>query len=308
MEHTLSQLILEIHAQSKIKAPDEFRQWVVGFCTEHFGVNLCVWLESPENQTINSNHLFISGTEKDLEEQIKLLIQSELEQSSALLSEIDFLPSHAEKFLGDLVGQVIPKVSLSIERSITLHTSRIKNTLFLSICEENLVQFSLDDLHKIIPHLIEAYDASFLLYFSRLCGSHSLAIVDRKGMVLHSHYSFSENLHGYETDTLFNYSSIEILQDCRFIKFEQGYVKLAGIYNGLIVLAAVRHNKMSEKLTTKELSIAYQYSKGLTYKEVGKLMGISPSTVNNHLNNIYQKLAVNNKNKLLEVFEHDEAF
>jgi len=304
MERTLSELILEIHSQSKVNAPDEFRKWAVNFCLENFGVTLFVWLESPEHKSINSSHLFISGIENSIADKIKKCIQPEVEQSSSPLNEIDYLPLQTESLLSDLISQVEPSLSAFEESSLTLPYSRIKNTLFLAMGEDKSSSLPLDYLHKIIHHLIEAYDASFLLYFSQLSGSPAIALVDRKGVILHCHYSFSENLYGYQTDTSFDNSTLKTLMHSRFVKFENGYVKLAGLYNELFVLVAVKHNKMSEKLTTKELSISYQYSKGLTYKEVGKIMGISPSTVNKHLNNVYQKLAVGNKHKLLEIFEH----
>ncbi|OOG70774.1 response regulator transcription factor [Algoriphagus sp. A40] len=48
-------------------------------------------------------------------------------------------------------------------------------------------------------------------------------------------------------------------------------------------------------LTTREIEILEQTSKGLNYNQIGENLFISPKTVRKHLENIYQKLQVHSK-------------
>lgn len=53
-------------------------------------------------------------------------------------------------------------------------------------------------------------------------------------------------------------------------------------------------------ITEREKAIACRYASGETYKQIESELFISPSTVRNHVANIYRKLAVSNKPRLLQ--------
>lgn len=52
------------------------------------------------------------------------------------------------------------------------------------------------------------------------------------------------------------------------------------------------------KLTLREREIATRYAQGETYAVIAAALGLSPSTVRNHLAHCYRKLNVNNKAEL----------
>lgn len=54
-------------------------------------------------------------------------------------------------------------------------------------------------------------------------------------------------------------------------------------------------------LTKREIEITNYLSKGYEYKEIADYLNISISTINNHIQNIYKKLKVNNKIELLNL-------
>jgi len=63
-------------------------------------------------------------------------------------------------------------------------------------------------------------------------------------------------------------------------------------------LAILRSKPCSPKnciLTKKELEVIRHLVKGLSNKEIASELGISPGTVNTHLDNIYRKLDVSNR-------------
>ena len=55
----------------------------------------------------------------------------------------------------------------------------------------------------------------------------------------------------------------------------------------------------NDKLTTRENEVMQQLVNGLAYKEIANVLGISVTTVNDHIKNIYTKLNVNSKAELI---------
>lgn len=55
---------------------------------------------------------------------------------------------------------------------------------------------------------------------------------------------------------------------------------------------------LHHKLTAREREIAAHYAGGNSYKQVARLLGISPWTVRNHLQAIYEKLGISDKAEL----------
>ncbi|MEN9298742.1 MAG: hypothetical protein RLZZ429_1055 [Bacteroidota bacterium] len=58
-------------------------------------------------------------------------------------------------------------------------------------------------------------------------------------------------------------------------------------------------NEELKILTKREREVVDELTKGLTYKEISQILNISPSTVNDHLKSIYQKMSVNSKAELI---------
>ena len=82
---------------------------------------------------------------------------------------------------------------------------------------------------------------------------------------------------------------------------------------------AARHAEtppLVEGLTDREIEVLQQAARGLTNKQIGKVLFISDRTVQGHLQNIYQKLAVTTrteavstaiKHGLITLEESDES-
>ncbi len=60
-----------------------------------------------------------------------------------------------------------------------------------------------------------------------------------------------------------------------------------------------RFEDNAANLTTREKGVVNELLKGLTYKEIAFALGISPTTVNDHLKNVYFKMGVRTKSELI---------
>jgi DNA-binding NarL/FixJ family response regulator len=60
-----------------------------------------------------------------------------------------------------------------------------------------------------------------------------------------------------------------------------------------------RFQAASASLTTRENDVVNELLKGLTYKEIAAALGISATTVNDHLKNVYVKMGVRTKSELI---------
>ncbi|MFP5042641.1 response regulator [Parasediminibacterium sp. JCM 36343] len=60
-----------------------------------------------------------------------------------------------------------------------------------------------------------------------------------------------------------------------------------------------RFEEVTGHLTTRENDVVNELLKGLTYKEIAAVLGISSSTVNDHLKNVYVKMGVRTKSELI---------
>lgn len=60
-----------------------------------------------------------------------------------------------------------------------------------------------------------------------------------------------------------------------------------------------RFEDNAANLTPRENGVVNELLKGLTYKEMAIVLGISPTTVNDHLKNVYFKMGVRTKSELI---------
>ncbi|MBW0176897.1 response regulator transcription factor [Sediminibacterium sp.] len=58
-------------------------------------------------------------------------------------------------------------------------------------------------------------------------------------------------------------------------------------------------NEQLKMLTKREKEVVEELVKGFSYKEISHSLNISPSTVNDHLKNIYHKMGVKSKSELI---------
>jgi RNA polymerase sigma factor (sigma-70 family) len=66
---------------------------------------------------------------------------------------------------------------------------------------------------------------------------------------------------------------------------------------------SIREQSPIDKLTLREQQVVEGVTQGLSFKQIAKKLGLSPSTVSNHLYRIYQKLNINNRSELADLIQ-----
>ncbi|MBH2044208.1 MAG: helix-turn-helix transcriptional regulator [Comamonadaceae bacterium] len=74
-----------------------------------------------------------------------------------------------------------------------------------------------------------------------------------------------------------------------------GHLLMQASWVGLFCFLSVRPSNKIDVLTPREQAVAQFYGTGLTYKEIGQELSISPATVRRHIEATYRKLNVKNK-------------
>jgi len=70
---------------------------------------------------------------------------------------------------------------------------------------------------------------------------------------------------------------------------------------GDLFLCRIEWHSPIERLTPRRREVARLWGEGLSHKEIGVRMGISPATVRNHLQEVYVRLGVNSKAELVRL-------
>lgn len=60
---------------------------------------------------------------------------------------------------------------------------------------------------------------------------------------------------------------------------------------------------LSENLTRREMEIFHLFAKGMTAKEIGKSLGISPGTVEKHRENFHSKFRIKKTSQLMAILQ-----
>jgi DNA-binding CsgD family transcriptional regulator len=161
-------------------------------------------------------------------------------------------------------------------------------------------------LDSLAPHMMQALALNRVMHLgrfgpanARICGS---AIADLRGVIYHTDPAFEEMLRGEWSDWPGISLPAPLLQ-----YFLQGHERFRGsslvvaqkVEQGLLFLKS-RPRCRADGLTQREHTIAQLVAKGDTYKEIAQILERSPATVRNHIQAIYEKLAVSNIARLIE--------
>ncbi|KGJ99616.1 response regulator transcription factor [Thalassotalea sp. ND16A] len=166
--------------------------------------------------------------------------------------------------------------------------------------------FSADDKScqkQALYHLLTAANHALFLQLEQHTGAihHHKAICDKQGYLHQVQDSFLDLLERHYPQ-----------QSVPKLPFALNQFEQQSLANGLQVkLSAFNDLYLVELwpqgpldlLTERELQVVQAIEQGLTFKLAGKQLGLSPSTVSNHLYRIYQKLNIGSKSELIKLMQ-----
>ncbi len=161
----------------------------------------------------------------------------------------------------------------------------------------------------LMPHLLTAYRIKlFQAILAEETGDDHqavTAVLDRHGVIHHASPTLPAFLReiwpAWWGPRLPEAMLAAIAEGRRSFFIDHLFFATSELPNALIFLRARRMNHL-DSLSVSESRVAFLLSQGWTYKEVGRDLGISPSTVTNHVNHIYRKLNIRSKSELRRLF------
>ena len=311
----LSRLLAGVYEAACKHSINYFQHWVFLYLQNHIEFDSAIWSINNTNDKLHSSHIAFNIPENFIEnlERAKandILIREMSLNPGRTLNSIDInslpnMPYNSELYykysIAHTLATLIPE-----ERLKTFHAfliSRSEKNNFFSERERQLIQ-------AIIPHIIQAWriNCHFFLNISAIKEVSNqpckVALVDYQGGIQQAIEGFSnilkqewKSFNGYKLPS----ELIERLIRNRTKIFKGNYISVTATYFQYLVLLQVRELSPLETLTPRERQVAISYSQGKSYKEIAKELSVAPSTVRNHLQNIYSNLKINSKAQLAQL-------
>jgi DNA-binding CsgD family transcriptional regulator len=167
-------------------------------------------------------------------------------------------------------------------------------------------------MQALTPHLIALWDRkckSFLCVRQRTANNGmAAALCDAHGFVNHAQVQFEDFMRVEWPRWQGRLLPMELFKSIsrgKTTRFTGSKVKITCERVGDMYLLTVTKKSALDELSTRELEIARLYGKGLDVREIARVLFISPVTVRNHVQAIYQKLSVDNKVELALLLNKD---
>lgn len=149
-------------------------------------------------------------------------------------------------------------------------------------------------------HLGKAATHAFFLHISRpdarLGSQRGAAVVDRHGVFHEAENGFLDLLDKYFPDREPSVLPFEL--PAEESSFEAQGLLVQSSHLADLVLVRIREATPLDQLTPRERQVVEGVCQGLSHKEIGRELGLAPTTVSSHLYRAYEKLGVASKTAL----------
>lgn len=160
------------------------------------------------------------------------------------------------------------------------------------------------------PHLIEARRANLTAHIAACRdGGFRSGVCDRTGLIHHAEAGFRELLCREWPDLRASEVPARLLASlaARRAVFEGAFIIVKARRLGELLHVQARSQGRTARLSPRERLIAKYLMRGTPYKDIGRGLGITASTVTKHANSIYRKTGVRNRAQLAEFFRERGA-
>jgi len=165
----------------------------------------------------------------------------------------------------------------------------------------------------LMPHLITVFARSQLAHWIRDAAKEIryplAAIADEAGALRHVGEGFAEMLQREWPDWRGLMLPEPLLAKVALRvdgEFSGTHIVAKITFRQDLPLVQLRPKPLSDHLSTQQLKVARYAAEGLNFKEIARLMDLSPGTVRNYLHNTYRKLGIKRKIQLTELLREVE--
>lgn len=197
-----------------------------------------------------------------------------------------------------IIGVLLPDASTGIMSIISLYRFDHENS------------FSSDDkntLQRMVYHLASAASHAYFLHLKQKRNANpnaALAICDRHGLFFEVQPKFIELLQQYYPHNPLGRLPFSL--NDKENSLAQGSIQIEKEALGDLVCISIWETSPLDLLSPRELEVVQVISRGLSFKEAAREMGVAPSTVSNHIYKVYRKLNISRRFELAQVVNHSK--
>ena len=294
---------------------DDFPQWCFDHIRRYIDFGSGSWAYTSFGETLNVHaiHLYklpyegipVYEANKDEDRMFKLIISSvgKTINSHDHLTTKDYTRSR-------IYNEFIKPFHVENALSTMVRTMPANLGAAITFFNDNRKPFEDSDrlfIQRLVPHLVEAAQINRMTHLRTApCPSveeYVSAVCDGKGML---HSDVGLGFASVITRQWPHWRGPELPQSLCVSLIQAG----GGNYESDFIIAksepyqqggffkvSVRARRLDDALTPREHEVATLLRQGISYKEVARVLSISPSTVTNHVNHIHQKLAIHSKSQ-----------
>ena len=306
----LSDFLLRLSRGALEKPANEFKNWALSEVAVLIPFDSFVWgmgCSTVDRNIVHSAHLY-KLDDFFVESWLRFENEDRLVRDMALNSHRTFVVNVNSEYSGTNLYTIHCKhygVEHIVATGIIDPDTKLLNTLCLYRADADRPFSEKERLFKelIFPHLVEAARTNWLINLPSMFSSrnHSifsaLAACDASGLLHVAMPSFVEVCRKEWADWTGPFLPRELIE-----KLADGPKDYIGenIVIRLVRLADMfilrcRSKVLADSLSEREIQIAQQVSEGNDYKTIAQVLQLSPATVRTHVNNIFQKLGINDK-------------
>lgn len=311
-------MALSMHRHCCVVGPDDFRPWVLSELRKQIPFDSAVWVAAATAEAVRSAPYACY-----LHNQPENLRRDEL-----LLTPMTILSRRAIRVPGETVSIPIHWSSCGrsalffpfMDRydiayaSLTVVVDPVTRLFVAVALCRNIggAPFHEEEclfLRALMPHMVETWSTNRLLALHRegACSGenvHATAIVNQELSLQVCGNQFADLLRSEWPDWEGPFVPSALTKIARHEKGRHvgGTIVVHACPVKDEILLRARRRTGFDCLGRRELEVATRFAAGNTQKEIARELSLSPSTVSNHLVNVYEKLAVRNKAQLVRIF------
>lgn len=169
------------------------------------------------------------------------------------------------------------------------------------VCENDILSKNEQtELTMFLPHLAEAFRLHILSQFQKAwkCDGYLGAIIESSGHEIYMERIFDEKIKQAELSKKELFKMRGFLSQKSFFLYKDllfGIEKILDVY----FIRMLVFNGVLSNLTLKEKQVCFYVNAAFSNTDISKALKISEKTVENHLSNIYQKINIDSRAKLV---------